>query len=525
MSERTDRFKKRQAKRAALQETKHIKDLGSPEAVQNLLSEEVDEVAATNLFLKSEVKYEPEVTDKDVSEFLELLDKGFSKDKYDIIFESTKEVVIDQLLRPIGISRRDLASKDVEGGPVTTLNNFNQGVTANSSDAKKLKELKDFNRKDYENKYFKSARKQKLQDAGSLKDSYTGKTIPKDGRSHLDHVTSAHEVEIDPMANLGMSKGDRITMANDSKNLTMTDSSLNQSKSDKDLKAWSDAPNAKDKSKTNAEIYSTKEALIDAKYKESKKHIEKTTKGAYHQKLATETLSSSVSAGKDMALNQAIGSLFSDFVGAIFTEVKDVFFNGFSGELDANFWEALKRRFKNIALKVAGNWDSVINALQSGLMGAISGFLSNITTVIINMLIKTSKNMVRLIRESFMSFVKALKLLFNPPEGMSLAEAAHAASKLLGAGVVTSMAIFAEEAIAAYLKALGPYLSDILSVFAAGILTGLGSLLVVFMLDKIDLFGVNAKERHQFIMGELNKQIDEDMNVANEIIERRGLLA
>jgi len=108
---------------------------------------------------------------------------------------------------------------------------------------------------------------------------------------------------------------------------------------------------------------------------------------------------------------------------------------------------------------------------------------------------------------------------------MTLAEAAHEASKLLGAGFVISMGIFAEEAIAAYLKPLGPQLSEILSVVTAGILTGLGSLLVVFMLDRIDLFGVNAKDRHKFIIGELNKQIDEDMAVANEIIERRGLLS
>mgnify|MGYP000450365295 CR=1 FL=1 len=522
MSERTERFKKRQAKRAVRKESSHIKDLGSSSAVQELLPEKVDHNLADSILLKSEIKYTSEVSSTEVSELLDLLDKGLSTEKYSILFDSTKDIVIEQLLRPLGISRKDLASNDVDGGPVTTLNNFKQGVTANASDAEKYNSLNDFNRKDYENKDFKANRKKALQ-GDELKDGYTGKTIPKDGRSHLDHITSAHEIESDPMANLAMSKEERVEMANSSDNLTMTNSSLNQSKSDKDAAEWNDALNAKDKSKTNAEAYDTKEELINDKHKKSKGHIKSTRDAKYHKKLATETLNTSLDAGKEMALQQAIGSLFSDFISSVFSEVKDIFINGFTGEMDDSFWAALKRRLKNIALKVVGNWDSVINSLQSGLMGAISGFLSNLSTVIINLLVKTSKNMVRLIREGLMSLTKALKLMVNPPEGMSLKEAAHEASKLLGAGIIVSMGIFAEEAISSYLSTFAIPFSDIISVVVSGILTGLGSIVFVFILDKMDLFGVNADERHKFIMGELNNRIDDDMEQAEEVIGRLGL--
>ncbi len=527
MSDKLERFRKRQKLKQRLDKKDELYDVNSLAQIDRGVNHDLLIQLDREQTEEFNPVYDLSVSEHEVRSCLFLLDTQFSTQKYEALFNSTKEVVIDQLLRPLNLSRRDLASNDVDGGPVTTLNNFKDGVVANEKDQQSYNELKNsqeqFNRSKYENSEFKKMRKEHLKQ-DELRDGYTGKEIPKDGRSHLDHITSAHEIDSDPMNHIAMNEKERVTMANSANNLTMTDSSLNQSKSDKDLKKWNNSQNAKDKTNDNGEHYSTDDKLVNSKYSQSKQHIKSTQNKKYYNKLASETLTTSITEAKSVGLQQAIGSLFSELISAIFIEVKDSFINGFKSAPDETFWQALKARLFRVIGKVVGNWDSVINALQSGLMGAISGFASNICTVVINLLVKTSKNMVRLIRESFMSLMKALKILLSPPEGMSFKESAHEASKLIGTGLVVSLGIFAEEAISTYLQGFAIPFSGVISAVITGLMTGLSSLLVVFMLDKLDLFGVNAEERHKFIMGELDSKINNSILSSESIIRKLGIV-
>jgi len=83
--------------------------------------------------------------------------------------------------------------------------------------------------------------------------------------------------------------------------------------------------------------------------------------------------------------------------------------------------------------------------------GALSGFLSAIITALINMFVRIGKNIVRLIREGFMSLMKAVKTLLFPPEGMSKKEAVHEATKVLATGIVITGGILATESISTML--------------------------------------------------------------------------
>jgi hypothetical protein len=51
-----------------------------------------------------------------------------------------------------------------------------------------------------------------------------------------------------------------------------------------------------------------------------------------------------------------------------------------------------------------------LGALYFG-TGAISGYISAIITTLINMFIRTGKNIVRLIREGFISLIKAVTIM------------------------------------------------------------------------------------------------------------------
>ncbi|MCD9550641.1 hypothetical protein GLP21_18660 [Photobacterium carnosum] len=529
---RVERFKKRKSLLNDLHSKPDIRLARSHSELTEFLDSEVDTALVNSQKSQSESfynnSYDLGVTEAEIQSYLAVLDKKFNARKYSMLFDSTKDVIIDQLVRPLGLNRQSIALRDVNGGPVTTLNNFKQGVTATEQDRKIYddynKSQNNFDDKPYRDHKFKNIRKQKLQNSEYLTDGYTGKEIPKDGRSHLEHITSAHQIEIDPKAHLGMNQSQRVEMASDDRNLTMIGASMNQSKGDKDFKVWLNTSNAKDKTKLNGEYYGVDKSIAYEKYKKSTQFINQQTALNYTNKLFNETVVTSVSVAKDVGLQQAIGYLFSELISAIFSEVKDAFVNGFKKTADNNFWDVLKKRLSRICQSVLGNWQVVINALQTGLMGTISAFVSNLCTVLVNLFVKTSKNIVRIIREGFLSLMAALKYLFFPPEGMSVKQGAHEASKILATGTVMIIGGFAEEAFSTYLSTLAIPFSGIISGVAVGLATGLSSLFVVFMLDKLDLFGVNTEQRALFIQGKVNVDFEKKHSEAIDIIKRMGIV-
>ena len=139
--------------------------------------------------------------------------------------------------------------------------------------------------------------------------------------------------------------------------------------------------------------------------------------------------------------------------------------------------------------------------------GFLSGFLSNLVTVIINAFVTTAARQVRMLREGGMSLYSALKTLAFPDEGVSLAQAADAATKILAAGLVTAGGIAVEGVLATYLEPLGPLASYMISI-SVGLVTGLGTAFAAYMLDRIDLFGVHGQSKHEHVMARLGEIID-----------------
>ena len=233
---------------------------------------------------------------------------------------------------------------------------------------------------------------------------------------------------------------------------------------------------------------------------------------AFLKKDGVELLQTGAKEGGKMALQQSIGVLMEEFVRAAFSEVKDAWKHGFKEKLDDTFFDALKVRLMRIAERVQSRWKDALVAFKDGF---ISGFLSNLVTVIINIFKTTAGRMGRIIREGFMSLCRAIKMLVLPPEGMSTAEAADAASKLLAAGVITSGGIMLEEALENLVKPLGllaPYVSSI----SMGLVTGLCTVFSAYLLDRLDLFGVHASSRHEHVVTRLNEMIDESYERALE---------
>jgi hypothetical protein len=112
-----------------------------------------------------------------------------------------------------------------------------------------------------------------------------------------------------------------------------------------------------------------------------------------------------------------------------------------------------------------------------------------------------------MLREGFMSLYAALNTLAFPKEGMSLAQAADAASKLFASGLITSASVGLQVAFEANLRVfLGPLAPYVASI-GTGIVAGLGTAFGIYILDQLDLFGVNGKSRHEHVVEKLNAMI------------------
>ena len=416
----------------------------------------------------------------------------WNQHQMNLLLGTCRSSVLSSIVTPFGLGQV-VAANDKTGGNITTVNNAEQGIYAKDEDQKRYEAT--FDRKDYEGGGLGPKRKKLFQTNEQVIDAYKGSETPKDGRTHLDHVISAKEIHDDKWLRLSANSKARDKIAVDESNLVPTDSALNQSKSDRDLIAWM---NSKRKDgRTNADHFGVNTAKAQAAYDRAQRSFKFNKSVAIATHIGTEATVSGVQEGSKMGLQQSLGLLLSEFFAATFDEISDAYKTGFRDSLKyQSFFDALKVRLTRIASRVGARWKDALVAFKEG---AISGFLSNLVTMLINMLVTTGKRIVRVIREGFMSILKALKLALFPPNGMSSGEAIDAALKLLTTGITVSLGILAEEtvekAVALFFNTnippLAPFASTVSVVFV-GAMTGIASALLVYGLDKLDLFGVNA---------------------------------
>lgn len=499
----------------------------SSELVDNYINSEINkyEFEENNLQLKLLDKYPFEDNDyEEVITFIkrespnviiEMLQNEFDETYKDSLFDMCKESVIDNIIKPFGIANIVFKS-DKNGGNVTTLHNFNRQaemikngecdikIVATDSDYHKanryVESNKNFDRREYEGKDFKNKRKQYMQQEGDLIDGYTGKTLNKDGRAHLDHVVSAKEIHEDSKNHLFMNSEQRNNMAIDDKNLCMTDGSLNQSKGANPMNKFLNKRN-KD-GRTNLERFDIdKEKALSAD-KEARKHIKKTQINHQIKKQGSELAITSANEGLKLGMQQTLGLILKDFTELAFIEIKEFIKIDFISINNPNI-NKLTERIKKVSRDIISRWKNYIHIFKEGF---ISGILSNICTFIINNFVTTLKNINRIIREGFLSLVKAIKMIVNPSSSMTRNEAIHEATKLIASSIIVSLGILSEEAISKVMSNL-PF-GGLLTSVTVGILTGIATCIVMYLIDKSDFFKINAHKKHEFIMDRLQEYED-----------------
>ncbi|MBS0349133.1 MAG: hypothetical protein JSR69_22020 [Proteobacteria bacterium] len=464
-----------------------------------------------------------EVSPEEVNQLIKEIRSRWDGQQMNALLSSCRSSVLSSIVGPFGLGGI-VAVMDKEGGNVTTVHNAKQNIYANKEDQ--------YNRSHYAGAAYNAARdkykdQKIIENSGMVMDEYSGNLIDYSA-ADCDHIKAAETYHQE--GGFMQSTEVRKEFGSDPGNFALTTESANRSLKSQDKKEWQEKTATKGSGENNKEYHEHDNRRVNAAVARGEQTAQKYAPGmkekaVYYGKQAAKT---GVSEGFKMGLQQSLGLLLKEFFSASFDEIADAYKRGFRDSLrNQSFFDALKERLSRIAARVADKWKETLVAFSEG---AVSGFLSNLVTMLINMLVTTGKRIVRVIREGFMSIMRALKMALFPPEGMSAVEASDAALKLLATGVTVSLGILAEEAVeksvALFLNTnmppLAPLASTVSAVFV-GAMTGIASALLVYGLDRLDVFGVNAEKQHAFILSELDSLIIEsDQSITSTYEEEMG---
>lgn len=513
------------------------------------------------------------VDHEDVIRELDELRGQFNNNTANLFFKQQKDkminIVTDKFLLG-GV----MAKNDKVGGSVDTIQNVRKGVFTDSfsSEIKTHFENNKYDSDQYhkhKNYIAKGRSDKKLQSSGELHDAYRNKKMGVNESRNLDHVKPAVEIHYDPGAFLA--EKNTVELANKDSNLQSTTGFINKTKGAKPIlksthlynekkgehdKVYFHTRDSSIKNKTDRITKYKKELESMIKVTPEQKHsarvLEKKIENGYRDldeinsinnesmreldrisnkeyekeinkyykssKFIKSTISESANQATAMGIRQVVGVFLTEVISSIFDEIKDLINNGV--DFTESVLNDLKNRIDRTFNRLKNKWEE---ALDAGLQGATSGFLSSIATVFINIFMTTAKNIVRIIREGFFAIIKAIKYITSPPTGFTKEEVFHEAGKIIISGIVIAVAILFEEAIDKTppmliirgIPVIGEYVADIIYGFMAALAAGLA----VWGWDKLDLFGVNRKSQHDFVMLAIKSKNDEVINSREKWLE------
>lgn len=389
-----------------------------------------------------------------------------------------------------------------DGGSVTTVHNFEKGITANEADAARYsdmianrngKYLEVRNKVGYDKPLVKR-RNEALQNKAIIIDEYTGRNLPKYGRVHLDHIVSVKEIESSVSANLALSPEERAKIAADKENLALIDGSINQSKGSDEMKVFLNKEDKKT-GQRKAEKFGIDEQKAMQKDKKARKFVYGEIDKAKVKKYSKELLTTGCKDITKIMAYTVIGVAMREIAQGAITEIK-LAFKQRGKESFGEIWVRFKTRMSEILDSLKSKWkDLVAGSIEEGL----TSFISNLGVFLINVFATTLKRFVAMIRAGFVSLKEAVKILVNPPRGLDKDEVGYQAVKVLTAGLIGALSLGLSEAIDKFLLSIpvltpifsfivpviGKSVGDIVSTCLSAIMSGVLTTIVIYFMDKL----------------------------------------
>ena len=394
------------------------------------------------------------------------------------IFSQYERVVIESLITSFGL---DFIFKDKYGGDVDTIHNVRKIGTDSEMEYKNAANEAAYNSKgEYDSHSYHSHKDyirinrevSEQRKSGVLTDSYTDEKIARNGKSDLDHVISSKEIHEDRGRILAELKGE--DLANCESNLKATNPHTNRTKKADSMDTFLDK---------HGDEY-TEEQKNNMREKDTAARSDYNAKleRAYYTspKFAKDLSKAAAVNGAKMGAKQALGFIF------------------------AEIWFSVKEEFRKLddtsdsEMDIGGTLRAIGNGVKQGLenakakykdlferfiSGSVAGALSSIATTICNIFFTTAKNVVKIIRMSFVSMVQAAKVLFLNPDGYSFGDRICAVAKILATGASVVVGTLVTEAISKTPLGALPVAGEIVSVFCGTLISGIISCTLLYFFD------------------------------------------
>lgn len=394
------------------------------------------------------------------------------------LFKQYERVIVESLITSFGL---DFLVKDQHGGDVDTIHNVRQIDKDSKMSYKNKLNQSDYDSQDNYNsskyhsdkRYIEKNRQIKRdKESGKLYDTYTGKKIKRNEKSDLDHTISAKEIHDD--RGRVLSRLDGVDLANSEENLNPTNPRTNRTK-----KAASMDDFVEKYSDEYTEMQKERMLQKDTIARES---YEKKIANAYYTgpQFAKDVTIAAVDVGFKMGVRQALGFVFSEIWFAIKEEFKAIGGSFEFGKLLKSIGNGIKRGFENAKEK----YKELFVKLKEG---AIAGALSSLTTTLCNIFFTTAKNVVKVIRLSYVSIVQAAKVLFINPENLPFGERMRAIAKIIATGASVVAGSLVAEALSKSPIAGIPVIGEIIQTFSGALVTGILSCTLLYYFDRSEI--------------------------------------
>lgn len=416
-----------------------------------------------------------------------------------------------------------------DGGNVSTIHNAKNGVFVDSEHERRFNAA--YDRKNYEgrgDRKLSAQRKKMFTENEEIYDAYTHKKLNKDGRTHIDHITSAKEIHEMDAARLYMTDDERNDMATADSNMAAIDGRMNQSKGEKSMEEW--LKKEKD-GQTNAERYDVDEAEAMRLRRRSQLGI----KGKVVLAAGREVSMASFSSGVAQAKKQVIGLLMHYGTSIFLEEVQSYAANWKNYSRIAERLDALKAmggRIKDRLIEKVKDIKNIIKEVfASAKEGFISGIVGTIVTTLINMVATTVKSVGKILQDSVTTLIGAFKMWTKNPNNLDKATLAKETIKMISLGASASVGIIAEEGIKTTLAstALAP-VADPIGIVGGILVTGVSSAVLIYVMDNFGKIIKKFKDAWNDMMYGLQRtkrEILETYNKALAAVDEtyRGILS
>lgn len=243
---------------------------------------------------------------------------------------------------------------------------------------------------------------------------------------------------------------------------------------------------AEDKSKV--QLTEKEKAEVKKEIKKQQSRIERTLKvkktGAIYGKAAGQAVG--------QAANMAMGNALMFVTKPVVYELMDWFENGLEEGVGARTGrEALAIRFGRVKKYV---FENLLPQLEENIRAFIRNFVSILIEGIVGLFVGVFKQLLKVIKEGIKVFVEAWKVLVGEKgKSMSAVEKGDAIIKIVGGAVLALLGVFLE----GLMNRIG--IPDPWSAVVSTILSGIGSAVFMYLLDRVDLFNTKSEKRQRRI--------------------------